>query len=198
MPKAREFFEGKTVCRTAAQNSIWRHSNKNAWGFNPQFFFGLVLCPAPGRAENRFGPIVLGQAKLFLVPRPMHIKRKRSAMITSIARMANATISRGKQETFAARVSALRKHYLKDEQKLSKMLFDLCGALRRQHTLAQEHLNTYEHAGKAAQTPRSKLLVKSVSFRKLLLKDEQRLAKKKWELACCLSQQEALEQETPA
>jgi len=112
--------------------------------------------------------------------------------------MANGTISGGKQGTFAARVSVLRRQYLKDEQKLSKMLFDLCGALRRQHTLAQEHVNTYEHVGNATRTPRSKLLVKSVSFRKLLLKDEQRLAKKKWELACCLSQQEALKQETPA
>jgi len=133
-----------------------------------------------------------------VLPRAVHIKRKKSLMTTSIARMARGAISRDKQETFAARVSALRRHYLKDEQKLSKMLFDLSGALRRQHTLAQEHTNTYEHAGNAARTPRSKLLVKSVSFRKLLLQDEQRLAKKKWELACCLSQQEALEQETPA
>jgi len=92
--------------------------------------------------------------------------------------MANSNVSAGKQEKFARNVSAFRKVYLKDEQKLSKMRFDFNGALRRQHTLAQEHLNTYEHASNIARTPRSKLFVKSVSFSKLLLKDEQKLAKK--------------------
>jgi len=92
--------------------------------------------------------------------------------------MANGNVSAGKQEKFARNVSAFRKVYLKDEQKLSKMRFDFNGALRRQHTLAQEHLNTYEHASNIARTPRSKLFVKSVSFSKLLLKDEQKLAKK--------------------
>ena len=84
---------------------------------------------------------------------------------------------------------------LKDEQRLSKLHWEHSTAIYKKHILAQEAIAmagpmTWE--GGVSATAQKKAVL---TLRKpLMLKEQQKLAKQNWELACCKTKQEMLEE----
>jgi len=98
-------------------------------------------------------------------------------------------------ELLRKRVNTCRTYMLKDLQKVSKLRWDLGTAAYRQHALEMEVMSmagTNGFAARALPTCTDPLKAKCMTMRKLLLKEEQKLAKKQWELACCIAKKDAL------
>jgi len=104
------------------------------------------------------------------------------------------TSTQAKLNGLEKKVNSCRKLHLKDEQRLRKLHWELGTSLYKKHVLLQEAM---VFAGSTPQYKPKKMALfqKQVNFRKLFLKETQKLAKKKWELACCHTKTEALLQE---
>ena len=99
------------------------------------------------------------------------------------------------------RVNTCRTHMLKEQQKLSKLRWDLGTVAYKQHALELEVIFMAGINGFAPlKLPFSKnsLKGKCLTLRKLLLKEQQKLAKKHWEYACCNAKKDALDLLTEA
>jgi len=99
-------------------------------------------------------------------------------------------------ELLRKRANTCRTYMLKDLQKLSKLRWDLGTAAYRQHALELEVISMARTNGFAPMElpfSNNSLKGKCLTMRKLLLKEEQKLAKKKWELACCNAKKDALD-----
>jgi len=90
------------------------------------------------------------------------------------------------------RVKTNRLYLFKEEQKLSKLRWDLGTVKYKKHILSQETLNLSHGPPPGVSRTTHALTFKCANFRKALLKESQKLAKKRWELACCKTKQEAL------
>ena len=90
------------------------------------------------------------------------------------------------------RVKSCRLYLFKEEQKLSKLRWDLGTAQYKKHILLQEasHFTHGPPAGVSWIT--HGLRLKCGNFRKALLKEAEKLAKKRWELARYHTKLEAL------
>jgi hypothetical protein len=91
------------------------------------------------------------------------------------------------------RVKSSRLHLLKEEQKLSKLRWDLGTVTYKKHMLSQEKINLTHGPALGVSWGTHALTFKCANFRKALLKEEQKLAKKRWELACCKTKLDALD-----
>ena len=95
-------------------------------------------------------------------------------------------------ELLRKRVKSNRVYLFKEEQRLSKLRWDLGTVNYKKHMLSHEELDlSRPHGPPAGMNWISYgLHLKCKNFRKALLKESQKLAKKQWELACCKTKQE--------
>jgi len=103
-----------------------------------------------------------------------------------------------KLDHFVKRAAVCQKLLLKDEQRLCKLLWEQRTAIYKKHMLVQEAIvmagpMTWIGGASAAAQKRSLMSTKCTALRKLVLKEQQKLAKKKWELSCCKAKYEAHE-----
>jgi len=94
-----------------------------------------------------------------------------------------------KLDLFAKRAAVCRKLLLKDEQRLCKLNWEQQTAIYKKHMLVQEAIfmagpMTWVGGASAAAQKKSLMSTKCTALRKLVLKEQQKLAKKKWELSC--------------
>jgi len=104
------------------------------------------------------------------------------------------TATEAKLNGLEKKANSCRKLHLKDEQRLYKLRWELATSVYKKHVLLQEAMAL---AGSTPQHKPKKMVLfqKQVNFRKLFLKETQKLAKKKWERACCHTKAETLVQE---
>jgi len=105
-------------------------------------------------------------------------------------------------ETLCTKLSALEKKVtqsrrsgLKEQQRLTKLYSDLGTVLYKEHVL-QEEREFFDGTTPLYQPKKMALHCKRVNSRKLFLRDTQKLAKKRWDLACCIAKQDYLLQES--
>ena len=102
-----------------------------------------------------------------------------------------------KLDLFVKRAVSCRKLLLKDEQRLFKLHWEQRTAFYKKHMLVQEAISMAAPQTWVAKSDAAlkKILMtsKCTALRKLMLKEEQKLAKKRWELACCKTKHEQLE-----
>jgi hypothetical protein len=91
------------------------------------------------------------------------------------------------------RVKSSRLCLFKEEQKLSKLRWEFGTITYKKHMLSQETINLTHGPAPGVSWGAHSLTFKCSNFRKALLKEEQKLAKKRWELACCKTKRDALE-----
>jgi len=92
------------------------------------------------------------------------------------------------------KVESCRKNSLRDQQRLCKLNHDLGNALYKRHVLLQENMMLADTTPKY-QPKKMALYHKKTNASKLFLKESQKLAKKRWEIACCNTKNECLVQE---
>jgi hypothetical protein len=103
-----------------------------------------------------------------------------------------------KVDLFVKRAAMCQKLLLKDEQRLCKFRWEQRTAIYKQHMLLQEAIvmagpMTWVGGASASAQKMALMTTKCTALRKLVLKDQQKLAKKKWELSCCKAKYEAIE-----
>jgi len=104
------------------------------------------------------------------------------------------TTPEAKLENLAKKVQTCRKNSLRDEQRLCKLNADLCTALYKKHVLLHESM-LFAGTTPTYQPKKMAFYNKKINASKLSLKESQKLARKKWELACCNTKKECLLQE---
>lgn len=105
--------------------------------------------------------------------------------------------SSAKLQGLSKRVKLCRKLHLKDEQRLFKLYSDKGTIVYKKHILEQE--NTFLTNTTPSYQPKKMIHYrKQINFRKMFLKESQKLAKKRWDLACCKTKKENLLQENEA
>jgi hypothetical protein len=99
-----------------------------------------------------------------------------------------------KLENLGKKVQSCRKNSLRDEQRLCKLDSELGNALYKRHVLLHESMLL---AGTIPNYQPKKMAFyhKKINASKLFLKESQKLARKRWELACCNTKKEYLLQE---
>ena len=102
-----------------------------------------------------------------------------------------------KLDLFVKRAVSCRKLLLKDEQRLCKLHWELRTATYKKHMLEQEGISmagpqTWVAKSDAA-LKKSMMTSKCTTLRKLVLKEQQKLATKRWEVACCKTKHEQFE-----
>jgi len=107
---------------------------------------------------------------------------------------ASTATPEAKLENLAKKVQSCRKNSLRDEQRLCRLYADLSTAMYKRHVLLHE---TMLLAGTTPTYQPKKMAFynKKINASKLSLKESQKLAKKRWELACCNTKKECLVQE---
>jgi len=98
-----------------------------------------------------------------------------------------------KLENLRKKLESCRKNSLRDQQRLCKLNHDLGNALYKRHVLLHENMML---AGTTPKyQPKKMAFYHKTNASKLFLKESQKLAKKRWELACCNTKKECLLQE---
>ena len=109
--------------------------------------------------------------------------------------MPPATVTHAtKLENLGKKVQSCRKNSLRDEQRLCKLNADLSTALYKRHMLLHESMLLADTTPKY-QPKKMAFYHKKTNASKLFLKESQKLAKKRWELASCNTKKEYLLQE---
>ena len=100
-----------------------------------------------------------------------------------------------KLDALEKKVTQSRRSGFKEQQKLAKLYSDLGTVLYKEHVLQEERTVL---DGTTPQYPPKKLALhcKRVNSRKLFLRETQKLAKKRWDLACCVAKEDYLLQES--
>ena len=100
-----------------------------------------------------------------------------------------------KLDALEKKVTQSRRSRFKEQQKLAKLYSDLGTVLYKEHVLQEERTVL---DGTTPQYPPKKLALhcKRVNSRKLFLRETQKLAKKRWDLACCVAKEDYLLQES--